>query len=246
MKGLPRSPREPFECSCERPVFGENYKVGYIGFTHRIADPLAEGIAHFTRWSRLSDIRVSHVFIVTGEWECVEATPKKGVSENDLTRYFKDPRTRVFFRKPRKLDAPLGRRIAETARAQVGTKYDHLLVAAQFLEGSFLRRWLRAAFRESPEHFLGRLANRDERWICSELAAFCLDSQAEYADRGILAKPHYAVDPQEFFEDQEIFAAWDQERSPIKKLPAKSKTASTPQDSGNGGASGPGEGPNLG
>lgn len=218
VRGLPKPTAEPYLCQCEAARFGTNYKVGYIGFTHRIADPVAEGIAHFTRWSRMSDIRVSHCFVVTGEWECVEATVRKGVVETNLARYFQDPRTRVFFRKPRKLDAPLGKRIAATARGQAGMKYDHLLVAAQFLEGSFLRRWLRAAFRQSPDLFLGRLLNRDERWICSELAAYCLDAQPEYADRGILARPHYAIDPQELFEDQEIFAAWSQD-PPAKSPP---------------------------
>ena len=90
-------------------------------------------------------------------------------------------------------------------------RYDHLLLAAQLLEGSFLRRWIHSAFRENPDRFVGRLLNRDDRWICSELAAYCLDCQPEYADKGVLALPHYAIDPQELFEDQEIFAAWHNE-----------------------------------
>jgi len=46
------------------------------------------------------------------------------------------------------------------------------------------------------------------------LAAYCLDCQPEYADKGVLARPHYAIDPQELFEDMEIFAAWKQDPKP--------------------------------
>ncbi len=201
---------------CVPPIFGDNYKPGYIGFTHSDKSVISAGIAHFTRWSRLSDIHVSHVLVVTGENEAVEAVADKGVIKIPLTKYFDDPHSRIFFRKPKKLPAELGARIAGTALAQVGSRYDHLLLAAQVLEGSFLRRWIYSAFRDSPDHFVGRLLNRDDRWICSELAAYCLDAQPEYSDKGVLAKPHYAIDPQELFEDQEIFAAWKQE-FPSKK-----------------------------
>lgn len=190
------------------PRFGENYKAGYVGFTHNGSHFLSQGIAYFTRWSRLSDIHVSHALVVTGENECVEALIGRGVVKSPLDKYFHDPKTQIFFRRPRKCTNAVGARIAETALAQVGTKYDHLLLAAQMLEGSFLRRWIQAAFRESPDRFVGRLLNRDQRWICSELAAYCLDCQPEYADKGVLALPHHAIDPQELFEDQEIFAAW--------------------------------------
>lgn len=193
------------------PAFGDNYKPGYIGFTHTGSSLLSTGIAYFTRWSRLSDIRVSHVLVVTGNNECVEALGGKGVVKSPLNKYFDDPKTHVFFRRPRKCTAAVGQRIAEAALAQVGTKYDNLLIAAQMLEGSFLRRWMMSHFHDTPDHFVGRLLNRDSRWICSELAAYCLDCQLEYADKGVLAKPNYAIDPQELFEDQEIFANWHPE-----------------------------------
>lgn len=193
------------------PAYGENYKPGFVGFTHTGSPQLSTGIAHFTRWSRLGDIHVSHVLIVVGENECVEVSGTRGVVRSPLDRYFNNPKTQIFFRKPRKCTPALGQRIAETALAQVGTKYDTLLMAAQILEGSFLRRWLMSHFRESPDRFSGRLLHRDIRWICAEFAAYCLDCQPEYADRGILAKPHCGLGPQEFFEDGELFANWSAE-----------------------------------
>jgi len=202
------------------PAFGENYKPGYIGFTHTGSSQLSRGIAHFSNWSRLGDIHVAHTLVVTGENTCVEVLSGKGVVQSPLAGYFDDPKTQIFFRKPRKCTPALGQRIAETALAQIGTKYDTLLVAAQMLEGSFLRRWLMSHFRECPDHFVGRLLNRDSRWICGELAAYCLDCQPEYADRGLLAKPGHALDLQEFFEDQEIFANWRTEPEEGPKSPA--------------------------
>jgi hypothetical protein len=204
------------------PVYGETYRQGFIGFTHSTKDPVSRGIAYFTRWSRMSDMHVSHVLVVTGQNECVEALAGKGVVKTPLEKYFSCARTRIFFRKPRKLNAGIGRRIAEAALGQVGTRYDHLLLAAQMLEGSFLRRWILSAFKDSPDRFVGRLMNRDDRWICSELAAYCLDCQPEYADRGILAKPHYAINPQELFEDAELFAAWNNEKPGGSKKSGKS------------------------
>ncbi|HRJ74220.1 MAG TPA: hypothetical protein PLS03_18485 [Terrimicrobiaceae bacterium] len=201
------------------PRFGENYKTGYIGFTHSGSRAVSRGIAHLTRWSRMSDLHVSHVLVVTGENECVEALPDKGVVKSELAPYFDDAKTQVFFRKPRRCTGALGGRIAATALAQVGTKYDHLLLAAQLLEGSFLRRWIMSAFRESPDRFVGRLLNREARWICSELAAYCLDCQPEYADKGVLGQPHYAVSPQELFEDTELFASWKNEAASVEDEP---------------------------
>jgi len=204
------------------PSYGENYKAGYIGFTHSDASVVSRGIAWFTRWSRLSDLHVSHTLVVTGDNTCVEAVLDKGVVQAPLDKYFNDPKTQIFFRKPRKCSNAIGERIAETALAQVGTRYDHLLLAAQMLEGSFLRRWIHSTFRESPDRLVGSLLNRDARWICSELAAYSLDCQPEYADKGILAQPNYAIDPQELFEDEEIFAAWRNE-------PAETESAAVPE-----------------
>lgn len=191
------------------PRYGENYKPGYLGFIHEGGAP-SVGITHFSRWSRLSDLHVSHVCIVTGENECVEAVPGRGVISTPLEKYFSNPRTQIFFRKPRKCSSGVGNRLAETALAQVGTKYDNLLLAAQVLEGSFLRRWIHSAFHDSPQHFAGKLLDRDAQWIAAEFAAYCLDCQTEYTGKGLLARPHYLVNLQELFEDTELFATWDQ------------------------------------
>jgi hypothetical protein len=202
------------------PAYGDNYKAGFIGFTYTGSTLLSNGVAYFTRWSRLSDILVSQVLIVTGENECVEMPDGKSVVKSPLDKYFNDPKTQIFFRRPRKCSQALGQRIAETALAQVGTKFETLLTAARVLEGSFLRRWVMSHFQESPDRFVGRLLHREARWFGGELAAYCLDCQPEFVDKGLLKTPCHGIDPQQLFEDEEIFANWHAEPEEGPKSPA--------------------------
>lgn len=189
------------------PNYRVNYNVGYIGFTFRNKNIISEGIAYFTRWQRLSDIKVSHVLVVSGKNKCVEALAK-GVKETKLTDYFNDPHTQIFFRKPLGYSRQLGQRIASAAKKQLGKKYDKWLIAAHMLHGSFLGRWVNGIFDGKPDLYVSRLLNHKDKWICSELASFALDSQPEFTDKGVLEKPDFTIDPQQLFEDQTIFTPW--------------------------------------
>ncbi len=202
------------EISCQPPVFGENYKAGYIGFTFNNASILSYGIAHFTRWARMSDIRVSHALVVTGDNECVEALIDQGVKKQPLSKYFDDPARQIFFRKPAQLTAEIAASIVKLAKSQVGNQYDTSLLAAQVAQGTFIGKLINKIYNGKPDLLLSKLLNNDDRWICSELAAYCLDEQPEYMDKGILSRPNETIDPQELFEDASIFAAWKREASP--------------------------------
>ncbi|MDT8391679.1 MAG: hypothetical protein RRC34_14360 [Lentisphaeria bacterium] len=190
------------------PAFERNYRLGHIGFTYRSDSLISHGIAYFTRWTRLSDIPVSHVLIVTGADTCVEAVKGVGVVETPLQRYFDNETIRISFREPVRLTSELGRRIADTATSQVGADYDISLILAQALDGSFLGRLLHRFFGEDHHLKVSDWLNHPDRWICSELAAYALDTQPEFHDRGILAKPDAAIEPQELFEDTVLFKPW--------------------------------------
>ena len=191
-------------------VFGENYDIGYIGFTFYDASIVSEGIAYFTRWSKMSDITVSHAFIVTDENECVEALAEKDVVAVSplMDKYVNDPRCALYMRKPLGWTANIGKRIATVAASEVGCKYDYDLIASDAVNGSFLGELINKAFNGNPDHILCKLLNKDKRWICSELAAYSLDSQPEYHDKGILRKGCDTITPQELFEDGTIFVPW--------------------------------------
>ena len=85
------------------PRFGTNYRPGYIGFTFPTRPGhISEGITWLTRWDRMSDIKVSHTFLVVGLNTCIEAELGRGVTARPLTDYFGGS-YHVYFRKPRGL-----------------------------------------------------------------------------------------------------------------------------------------------
>lgn len=102
------------------PKFGPdgNYHVGYIGFTYSEGNIISEGIAYFTRWHRMSDIKVSHALIVTGDNKCVEAHLETGVAEKDLSEYFNDPHCQIFFRKPKGLTSDIAKKLSKKPRSK--------------------------------------------------------------------------------------------------------------------------------
>lgn len=195
------------------PVYGENYDRGYIGFGYGSTHFVSKGVAYFTRLHRLGDVKVSHALIVTSPESCIEARFDGGVQVGSLKQYFDDEAYQLFFRRPRSLTSEIATSIIETAETQLGCKYDAGLLFSQMVNGSFLGRVLKRAFGDNPDKMLSALVNSDARWVCSELVAYAMDSQPEYHDRGILADPHETIDPQELFEDTELFDPWNMEIS---------------------------------
>jgi len=191
------------------PEFHTTHDIGYIGFTYFDESFVSRGIAYYTRWSRLSEITVSHALIVTGENECIEALAEKNrVTKSPLEKYFRNPKCAIFFRKPFQWSEEIGNRISTTALTQNGTKYDYNLIAADMVRGSFIGHLISGCFKGRKSDILTKLLNDDKRWICSELAAYALDEQPEYKDRGILNKEAATITPQELFEDATVFTPW--------------------------------------
>ncbi len=60
---------------------------------------------------------------------------------------------------------------------------------------------------DKPEDIVNAALGRGD-FICSELGAYALASQPEFAGKGVLAGPLDAIDPQELFEDQVLFEPW--------------------------------------
>jgi hypothetical protein len=192
-----------------KPVYGVNYNQGYIGFTYTNNHVIAEGIAYFTRYARMGDIHATHALIVTGENSCIEADALKNcVKEGTLQHYFDEPNCQIFFRKPKDLTDEIANRIVKTAEPEIGKKYDFKSILTHAISGTFAGRFLDHLLRGKFENELGRILNEPNEWICSELAAYVLDEQPEYKDRGILKQPNATISPQELFEDSVIFEPW--------------------------------------
>lgn len=193
------------EITSVNPVYGKTYKKGHIGFTYYNASIISIGIAYITRWAKMSDIKVSHTLVVTGDNECIEAHIQHGVVRSDLDKYFNDPKCQIFFRKPTGLTDEVANELEKVAAKEVGTKYDIKLIAAEAMQGTHIGKLINRVFKSKPDRLVSKLLNKDDRWICSELVAYCLDGQSIYHDKGILDKPTETIDPQELFEDETIF-----------------------------------------
>lgn len=198
-----------FELTTVPPVYGKNYNKGYIGFTYNNSSVVSRGIAYFTKWARMSDIRVSHVLIVTGENSCIEADAfHNTVKEGTLQHYFDEPYCQIFFRKPQELTHEIAQKIVQVLRPEVGKQYDFNLISIQAFSGSFAGYLCDRLVRGVLEDKLSEKLNNPEKWICSELAAYALDEQPRYKDQGILKRPNATISPQELFEDLVIFEPW--------------------------------------
>lgn len=189
------------------PKFGENYDVGYIGFTYVSDSAISKGIAYFERWERLSDIPVSHVFVVTGN-DCLVEAAWPSVRRASISRYFAGAPTRVFFRQPRNWSPRMGHRIAKAAESKIGAPYDSGLIIADAAADTFLGHWLNVVFNQWPKRLVNWYLDQPKEYICSELAAYALDKQPELHGRGCLGFALNCIDPQELFQDESIFEDW--------------------------------------
>jgi hypothetical protein len=193
------------------PKFGENgnYNIGYIGFTYHSTNIISQGIAYFTRWHRLGEIKASHALIVTGENQCVEAHVETGVAQRDLKDYFDNEHCQIFFRKPKNLTPKIANNMARVADSQVGCQYDIDLIKRLMFAYTHLGWVINKITKDEFVKWLTRQHQGDDEWICSELAAYCLDEQPEYKDQDILSLPNTIITPQKLFESK-IFKAWKQ------------------------------------
>jgi hypothetical protein len=197
------------------PVFGIDYDVGWAGFTFTPKEIISEAIGYGERWEErsvgeaaaLPYPAVSHAFICTGAGTGIEAHIDTGVAGFHLAKYTADTKCRVYFRKPRGWTPDLGKRIAATAAKNppLGCAYDTSLIAADAIcdtiTGHALDRLTRGWFREWMCAWLAR----PNRFICSETDAYVFQQQPELAALGCLKRPANTIDPQELFEDDEVF-----------------------------------------
>ena len=189
----------------ERPQYGVDYARGWIGFNHAESN-MSAIIAYLEGWERTREIVVSHAFIVSGENECIEAAFPKGVVETPLEEaYFDHDQRYVIFRKPKGLTDEIADRIVDTARKEVGDGFDHGVLANHAAQDNFLGWLINSACSGELKNYADRLIRSDDKWICSELAAYALDKQPEYAGRGVLRNSLGALTPQKLFEDDELF-----------------------------------------
>jgi len=188
-----------------RPQFGTDFDLGWVGFVHSHS-LLSQSIAFVTRRDREGDTIITHNFLVTGPDECVEANLPDGVVTNTLGKSYLDrDELLVLFRKPRDLTPAIAQRVVKRTRAQVGAKFDYGTFVAEGLNGTFLGYLLDTLFQGKSEEWISATLHQKDRWVCSELIAYCFREEPKFRDRGILTSPPGTITPQAMFEDDVFF-----------------------------------------
>ncbi len=210
------------------PQFGLNYATGWIGFLQHTTF-VSRGIEWFTRyWRAKSAPAVSHVFVVTGDTQCVEANAD-GVDVESLDEYFGNPACTVFLRRPRGWTPELGDRIAQAALKYKGIPYDYELIAADALSYSLVGHLVNGVTGDALDNVLTDLADSDHEMICDKLAILALQAQSELHPLGTLTLPARENNPQRLFTDDTLF---EPEVTQIKGHPANLPTPQPPETSG--------------
>lgn len=187
------------------PVYGKDYDRGWIGFNHA-GSWFSAGIAHVEQWKQVSDVTISHVFVVTGDDECVEAAYPKGVVRSKLSvEYWPKSDRYVVFRKPKGLTPEIADRIITTAEAELGAGFDFHTTANLALQKDFIGWIINRLTDDAANRAVDYLIEDDNAWLCSALGAYCLKSQPEYDGVGILRNRPGMITPQELFEDDDLF-----------------------------------------
>lgn len=194
-----------------KPEYGKNYRKGDIGFTYNSGSLVSEGIAYFTRWERMSDIRVSHCFVVAAQFDVIEALPD-GISRTDITRYFNNPKINVFFRKPNEWTPQMGEKIVTHAATHIGTEYDWRLDLAHGISGSMMGHLATKITGDAWHRRVCEWMNDPKKWMCSEMGSDCLQAIPILRPKGCLQYPACTISPQELFEDNDVFEAWKKEK----------------------------------
>lgn len=187
--------------------YGVDYTKGDIGFTFDKKSWISSGIAYFTRWQRSSDIKIDHALVVIDESTCIEALSETGVAEKKLQDYFNNKDTIVFFRKLKGKNKEIAEEIAKNAKEELGKKYANTLLLVGVARGSFIGHWVDKITHNKFFDKQAELINKGKSFLCSELVAHCLKKVKKwrYHDEGVLKRPAAGINPQEFFEDENIF-----------------------------------------
>lgn len=183
--------------------FGTNYGVGWTGFISRRNDFVAAGIDWFSRWDEISNVPVTHTFIICGEELTIEAFTS-GVDYGSLSAYINDPDTAVLVRQPILWTPEMGQRIVDKAVLHLHEKYNDWLIAADALVNTFLGHYIDHLTNGRLTSVITKAADSPTKEICSKLVALAM-AQPETEAFGVLANPAWEVKPIDLFEDTAIY-----------------------------------------
>lgn len=187
-----------------RPIFRQDYDIGWVGFTFEKRSFVSTGIGWFTRRKQTGKRKVSHVFIVVDKDTGIEAGPK-GVVRFDMSKYYDTDKFVLIFRRPRGWDLGMGIELAKSAEDFLGQKYGYALLLAHGFSNSVIGGALDALTAGYLGKGLRRLTDAKNQQICMELVANIFRRHYKLKYLGCMRKDPADIDPQELFEDDGVF-----------------------------------------
>lgn len=194
-----------------KPVYGENYKKGYLFFTKTSGSFISDGITFFTFDDKLGKQypQVSHVGLVTGENKTLEALDE-GVVESDLEKYFNNPKCKIFFRRPRYYNPLIADELVAIAEgiASRHLKYGYKLIVAHGFNRLLIGKILGTLTRGYFNKILYKILDGNNEAICSEFISMVFQAHPKFQLIGCMRRPARENSPQHIMEDDGLLAPW--------------------------------------
>jgi hypothetical protein len=186
----------------ENPVFGEDYKEGYVFFSYTTSSVVSAGIALFQSCETKSG-PISHCGIISGPGKCLEATTPVVCESDFIAKYINEPHTIVFLRKPVGWTPEKAQVIIQEGRKHLGKKYSYT-----GLLGSALKVILSWSYKLFPSwRYKADPFNSKKEIFCSEYIAMCM--VPAMGKVGCLQYDPTNIYPSTLFEDRVIWTPWD-------------------------------------
>lgn len=152
-----------------QPTYGKDYKAGQIYFTYTIDSAISEGVTWFTckDVSKIDELKkVSHCGIVLDENNGIAALAEKNAfTYQNLPELIRNPKTRIFFKEPKRLDELGVDFLFRTAIHYKDMKYNYRLATGFAVVNSWLGRKL---LNEADKINLLEKFNKRNTLLCSQ------------------------------------------------------------------------------
>lgn len=194
----------------EKPVFGENYNIGYIGFSNNDS-VIAKAIKWGTKYDKRGKIEASHALIIISETECIEALADQGVVISPLSKYFDSNEFDIIFRCPKGYSQDFAQQLIEIAKEQIGSPYSKKAIVSSVFRRLFAGHIIDLLTKDKLWDVLCENHFGKQTFICSGLVAYCLQKipNWKYNSSGALKRKFGGINPNELLYDDKIFEPFE-------------------------------------
>ena len=194
----------------EKPIFGKNYDIGYIGFSNNDST-VAKVIKWGTKYDKKGKIEASHALIVISETECIEALAGQGVVISPLSKYFDGNEFDIIFRCPKDYNQDFAQQLVKIAKEQKGAPYSKKAIVTSLFRGLFAGHIVDLITKDRLLDVLCQNHFGKQTFICSGLVAYCLQKipNWKHNSSGVLKRKFGGINPNELLYDDEIFEPFE-------------------------------------